>query len=38
MAFRTPRELTALPPAQVHPVLRHLISPDDIYIPYNIFR
>ncbi|SHI93063.1 NUDIX domain-containing protein [Hymenobacter daecheongensis DSM 21074] len=38
MAFRTPRELSLLPPAQVHPVLRHLISPDDIYIPYNIFR
>jgi len=38
LAYLTPRELAALPPAQVHPVLRHLISPDDVYIPYNLFR
>ncbi|GAA4012216.1 hypothetical protein GCM10022408_26090 [Hymenobacter fastidiosus] len=38
LAYCTPRQLAALPIAQVHPVLRHIISPDDVYIPYNLFR
>ncbi|GAA3924926.1 NUDIX hydrolase [Hymenobacter algoricola] len=38
LAYLTPRQLAALPIAQVHPVLRHIISPDDVYIPYNLFR
>ncbi|OON68567.1 hypothetical protein B0919_13080 [Hymenobacter sp. CRA2] len=33
LAWRTPRELVRLPPQQVHPILRDLISTDDAYIP-----
>ncbi len=33
LAWRTPRELVGLPPQQVHPILRDLISTDDAYIP-----
>lgn len=33
LAFLTPRQLIALPMQQVHPVLRQIISPDDIFIP-----
>ncbi len=33
LAWRTPRQLLALPPAQVHPVLRGLLSTDDIFVP-----
>ncbi|GAA4384379.1 NUDIX hydrolase [Hymenobacter koreensis] len=33
LAWRTPRELVTLPPQQVHPILRDLISTDDAYIP-----
>ena len=29
----TPRQLLALPPAQVHPVLRSVLSVDDIFVP-----
>lgn len=29
----TPRQLQQLPPAQVHPVLRLVLSPDDIFVP-----
>jgi ADP-ribose pyrophosphatase YjhB (NUDIX family) len=33
LAWFTPRQLLALPLAQVHPVLRGLLSPDDIFVP-----
>ena len=33
LAWRTPRQLLALPLAQVHPVLRGLLSTDDIFVP-----
>ncbi|AYA35892.1 NUDIX domain-containing protein [Hymenobacter oligotrophus] len=33
LAWLSPRELVQLPPRQVHPILRDLISPDDAYIP-----
>jgi 8-oxo-dGTP diphosphatase len=33
LAWRTPRQLLALPPAQVHPVLRGLLSVDDVFVP-----
>ena len=29
----TPRQLQQLPPAQLHPVLRLVLSPDDIFVP-----
>ena len=29
----TPRQLQLLPPAQLHPVLRQVLSPDDIFVP-----
>jgi ADP-ribose pyrophosphatase YjhB (NUDIX family) len=33
LAWRTPRQLLHMPPAQVHPVLRHVLSPDDVFVP-----
>ncbi|MGI4835487.1 MAG: NUDIX domain-containing protein [Janthinobacterium lividum] len=33
LAWLTPRQLLALPLLQVHPVLRGLLSPDDIFVP-----
>lgn len=33
LAWLTPRQLLALPPAQLHPVLRGLLSPDDLFVP-----
>ena len=33
LAWLTPRQLLALPPAQVHPVLRGLLSTDDVFVP-----
>ena len=33
LAWHTPRQLLALPPAQVHPVLRGLLSVDDLFVP-----
>ncbi|RTQ47743.1 NUDIX hydrolase [Hymenobacter gummosus] len=33
VAWRRPGELVRLPPQQVHPILRDLISADDAYIP-----
>ncbi|WP_324677221.1 NUDIX domain-containing protein [Hymenobacter sp. GOD-10R] len=38
LAFIAPRQLVKLPPHQVHPVLRHIISPDDLYIPQIRFK
>ncbi|GAA4034254.1 hypothetical protein GCM10022409_18260 [Hymenobacter glaciei] len=33
----TPRQLQQLPPAQLHPVLRQVLSPDDIFVPQLLF-
>ncbi|WP_210517222.1 NUDIX domain-containing protein [Hymenobacter terricola] len=33
LAWHTPRQLMHLPPAQVHPVLHHVLSPDDVFVP-----
>ena len=33
LAWLTPRQLGNLPPSQVHPVLRQLISTDDVFVP-----
>lgn len=33
LAWLTPRQLLALPHAQVHPILRGLLSPDDVFVP-----
>ncbi|HEX8349596.1 MAG TPA: NUDIX domain-containing protein [Hymenobacter sp.] len=38
LAFLSPRQLVTMPPQQVHPVLRHIISTDDLYIPQIRFR
>ena len=36
LAWLTPRQLLALPPTQVHPVLRGLLSTDDVFVPQVI--
>ncbi|MCA8831035.1 NUDIX domain-containing protein [Hymenobacter pini] len=36
--FVTPRQLGQLLPTQVHPVLRDIISPDDVFIPQVRFQ
>ena len=36
LAWLTPRQLLALPLAQVHPVLRGLLSTDDVFVPQVI--
>ena len=33
LAWFTPRQLLQLPPAQVHPVLQHILSTDDLFVP-----
>ncbi|GAC1367678.1 MAG: hypothetical protein NVSMB30_02530 [Hymenobacter sp.] len=33
LAWQTPRQLLQLPPAQVHPVLRMVLSLDDVFVP-----
>jgi hypothetical protein len=38
VAFVSPRELVRLPATQVHPVLRQIISPDDVFIPQIRFQ
>ena len=38
LAWLTPRQLLALPPAQVHPVLRGLLSVDDVFVPQALFK
>ena len=37
LAWRTPRQLLQLPPAQVHPVLHLMLSTDDIFVPQTRF-
>ena len=38
LAWLSPRQLGQLPPAQVHPVLRHVLSPDDVFVPQTHFE
>ena len=38
LAWMSPRQLLALPPAQVHPVLRGLLSVDDVFVPLALFK
>ncbi|MBC8082252.1 MAG: NUDIX hydrolase [Hymenobacter sp.] len=38
LAFVEPQQLVRLPAAQVHPVLRQLISTDDVFIPQIRFQ
>jgi len=38
LAWLTPRQLLALPLAQVHPVLRGLLSTDDVFVPQVLLR
>jgi len=38
LAWLSPRQLLALPPAQVHPVLRGLLSVDDVFVPQAILK
>jgi 8-oxo-dGTP diphosphatase len=38
LAWHTPRQLLALPPAQMHPVLRGLLSVDDIFVPQVLLK
>jgi 8-oxo-dGTP diphosphatase len=38
LAWMSPRQLLALPPAQVHPVLRGLLSVDDVFVPQTLFK
>jgi len=38
LAWFSPRQLQQLSPAQVHPTLRHILSPDDIFVPQLHFE
>ena len=38
LAFVEPQQLMRLPPPQVHPVLRQIISTDDVFIPQIRFQ
>ena len=38
LRWLTPRQLLALPPSQVHPVLRSILSVDDIFVPHIHFE
>jgi ADP-ribose pyrophosphatase YjhB (NUDIX family) len=38
LSWFSPRQLLALPPAQVHPVLRGLLSVDDVFVPQTILK
>ena len=37
LAWFTPRQLQQLPPAQVHPLLQMVLSPDDLFVPQVCF-
>ena len=37
LTWFTPRQLLHLPPAQVHPLLRMVLSPDDTFVPQTLF-
>jgi ADP-ribose pyrophosphatase YjhB (NUDIX family) len=37
LAWLTPRQLLQLPPAQVHPVMHMVLSPDDVFVPQTRF-
>ncbi len=38
LAWLSPRQLLALSPAQVHPVLRGLLSVDDLFVPQILLK
>lgn len=38
LAFMKPQQLIQLPPSQVHPMLRQIISTDDVFIPQIRFK
>jgi 8-oxo-dGTP diphosphatase len=38
LAWLTPRTLLHMAPAQVHPVLRMVLSPDDVFVPQTRFQ
>lgn len=38
LAFVAPQQLLRLPAPQVHPMLRQIISPDDVFIPQIRFK
>lgn len=38
LAWRSPRQLLALPLAQVHPVLHGLLSVDDVFVPQTVLK
>ncbi len=38
LAWCTPRQLLQLSPAQVHPVLQMVLSPDDVFVPRQYFK
>lgn len=38
LAWFSPRQLLALPPVQVHPVLRGLLSVDDVFVPQVLLK
>ena len=38
LAWLTPRQLMQFTPAQVHPVLRMVLSPDDLFVPQVRFQ
>lgn len=38
VAFVSPQQLLRLPAPQVHPMLRQIISPDDVFIPQIRFK
>jgi 8-oxo-dGTP diphosphatase len=38
LAWLSPRQLLALPPAHVHPVLRGLLSVDDVFVPQTLLK
>jgi ADP-ribose pyrophosphatase YjhB (NUDIX family) len=38
LGWFSPRQLLALPPAQVHPLLRGLLSVDDVFVPQQLLK
>lgn len=38
LAWFSPRQLLALPPARVHPILRGLLSVDDVFVPQQLLK
>lgn len=38
IAWHTPRQMLHIPPMQMHPVLRMILSPDDVFVPQQWFQ